>query len=264
MVVLYREPWGNTEWTRVEQTAITERCLKHGWDSLFFVKLDNSSTPPKWLPRTHVRLNFADFGIEQAVGAIKARVQELGGKITPVNAVTRAKLVQAEAEYLAERADLFRSLPWIRENVNPAVREICSEIERLCRRVAAEIGVNVTAAAGNSSCVMTDGKVSVAAGWVQPWSNVIDEKVHFAAREFRGRVLLPGQRGWYAFGKPQLLGETRFCPELSRVRELRWVEGEKPAALMTAAEVADRCVRLFLDLHARANRGEIDFSIDLD
>src|SRR5258708_29242853 len=145
VVVLYREPWGNTEWTRVEETAIKERCLKHGWDSLFFMTLDKAANLPNWLPRTHVRLSYEDFGLEQAVGAIKARVQELGGEIVPVNAKTRAKLVQAEAKYLAERKDCFGSFGWIKENVHPAVRELCSEVARLCRQLAAEIGVSMRA-----------------------------------------------------------------------------------------------------------------------
>src|SRR5664280_1260111 len=52
-VVLFREPWGQTPWTRIEETAITERCLEKGWDSLVFVQLDSTHTVPKWLPRTH-------------------------------------------------------------------------------------------------------------------------------------------------------------------------------------------------------------------
>ncbi len=38
-VVLFREPWGQTPWTRVEQTALTERCLEKGWEPLIFVQL---------------------------------------------------------------------------------------------------------------------------------------------------------------------------------------------------------------------------------
>jgi hypothetical protein len=56
-VVLYREPWGKTPWTRVEQTAIQERCLNHGWHSLFFMTLDKTSAIPIWLPQNHVRFN---------------------------------------------------------------------------------------------------------------------------------------------------------------------------------------------------------------
>jgi len=32
VVVLYREPWGKTPWTRVEETAIKDGCFEHGWD----------------------------------------------------------------------------------------------------------------------------------------------------------------------------------------------------------------------------------------
>ena len=38
-VVLYRAAWGETPWTRVEATAIQERCLAEGWRGLFFVAL---------------------------------------------------------------------------------------------------------------------------------------------------------------------------------------------------------------------------------
>ena len=33
-VVLHREGWGETPWTRVEETAIRDRCLADGWRHL--------------------------------------------------------------------------------------------------------------------------------------------------------------------------------------------------------------------------------------
>jgi hypothetical protein len=86
VVVLYREEWGKTPWTGVEQTAIQESCLKFGWDRLFFIVLNRSDILPVWLPQMRVRYNFADFGLEQAVGAIKARVQDQGGSNMPLTA----------------------------------------------------------------------------------------------------------------------------------------------------------------------------------
>jgi hypothetical protein len=96
VVVLYREPWGETPWTRVEQTAIKDSCLEYGWQQFFFLMLDKTSPPPKWLPHTHVRFNYADFGLEQAIGAIKARVKECGGVTTPLTALKRAELAKKE------------------------------------------------------------------------------------------------------------------------------------------------------------------------
>src|SRR5229473_3562707 len=45
-VVLFRKPWGETPWTRVEDSAISERCFKGGWSSLMFVQLDKTSPLP--------------------------------------------------------------------------------------------------------------------------------------------------------------------------------------------------------------------------
>jgi hypothetical protein len=70
-VVLFRKLWGETPWTRIEDGAISERCFKGGWSSLMFVELEKTDSLPKWLPGTHIRFNFADYGIDQLVGAIK-------------------------------------------------------------------------------------------------------------------------------------------------------------------------------------------------
>jgi TIR domain len=61
-VALYREPWGKTKWTRIEETAIKDRCLEIGWQSLQFVMLDKKKAHPKWLPNTHIRYNYEDYG----------------------------------------------------------------------------------------------------------------------------------------------------------------------------------------------------------
>jgi hypothetical protein len=104
VVVLYREPWGETPWTGVEALAIKDRCLKDRFQSLFFMTLDKTSALPAWLPLTHVRFSYADYGLDQAVGAIKARVQEAGGIIATPTAAKRAELSRLETEYVIERA----------------------------------------------------------------------------------------------------------------------------------------------------------------
>jgi hypothetical protein len=96
VVVLFRKPWGETPWTRVEQMAITDRCLERGWESLLFVVLDETATIPKWLPETHVRFNFQTYGMEQALRAIKFRVQQLGGLLRKPSSVSVAKRLKEE------------------------------------------------------------------------------------------------------------------------------------------------------------------------
>ena len=80
-VVLYRERYGKTPWTGVELMAIQDNCLKSQYRSLMFVQLDRKDPKPDWLPDTHIRCALGDFTTDQLVGAIKSKVQELGGVI---------------------------------------------------------------------------------------------------------------------------------------------------------------------------------------
>ena len=83
VVVLYRDLLGKTPWTRVEETAIGERCLKQRWPGLVFVNLDQTSKTPNWVPTTHGRFGMEASGMGGLAGVIKARVQEHGGEASP-------------------------------------------------------------------------------------------------------------------------------------------------------------------------------------
>ena len=85
----------------MRSSAIKDGCLKRGWNTLLFVQLDKTSKRPTWLPDTHVRFVFDDYGAERLIGAIKARVQELGGTIEKPDAISKAAHVKREAEFSA-------------------------------------------------------------------------------------------------------------------------------------------------------------------
>jgi len=108
-VVLYREGWGTTPFTRVEQQAITDRFLTDGWDFLLFVMLNDSDQPPKWLPKSEIRLSFQQYGLDQLLGAIKVRAQKLGSLVRSETTVDRAKRFEAESRARADREDLLRN-----------------------------------------------------------------------------------------------------------------------------------------------------------
>jgi hypothetical protein len=142
VVVLYRQPWGKTPWTGVEQIAIQEGCLNSGWQRLFFIVLDKTSAIPIWVPQNHVRFNYESFGLEQAVGAIKARVQECGGVIEPMTAIRRAALYEAEACYAEDRKQIS-SFEGMRI-VQGKVLEVISEIKRLCDQITEAGNAQIT------------------------------------------------------------------------------------------------------------------------
>jgi len=249
VVVLYREPWGKTPWTRVEEAAIQDGCLKRGWERLFFVMLDNGSPPP-WVPSAHVRFNYSDFGLEQAIGAIKARVQEAGGTIAPLTALKRAELSKQETQFLEEK-DQLRSASG-REVVQRETSKLFAAIERVCSQVNAGGNASIDITSESHQCHLRGRRVSLVVNLRLSHSGC-----ELTVREFDGRLPMPGERLYYPDGEPKVLCEIRFLPELNRAREYGWADQAQPLVFLPSEMLADKIVVRFIDLATRSERGEL-------
>jgi hypothetical protein len=255
MLVLYREGWGETPWTRVEETAIKESCLALGYRRLFFAFLDHTASYPTWLPDTYVRFNYAEYGLEQAVGAIKARVQELGGQNTPLTAARRAEMLNVEKRYLADKARMnsYEGL----KKIGDAVQRLFEEINRHCddlnKSNRAHIRCEYDLAENLSvrTCVITDDTASAMVVSNQRWNNLLDDS-GLSIRGFKSRVLLLSEMSnRMLFKKPEVAEEFLYLPELSIAREYGWKEEDKDDFLSSDA-LAEKCVILLLDLSSQA------------
>jgi len=83
VVILFREEWGTTSWTRIEETAIRNRAHNNGYDFTTFVQLDPNSKMPIWLPKNRIYYNYDRWGIKGLAPVIEARIQEAGGENKP-------------------------------------------------------------------------------------------------------------------------------------------------------------------------------------
>jgi hypothetical protein len=102
VVVLYREGWGQTKWTRVEETAIRTRGFNEGHEFALLVKLDRAS-PPVWLPPTRLYLGFERYGIDGVASSVESRVQSAGGSVKSDNAVDHALRLEREVSFTSKR-----------------------------------------------------------------------------------------------------------------------------------------------------------------
>jgi len=257
VVVLYRDPWGNTNWTRVEQAAITDRFLKEGWEWLLFVQLDKDSNLPNWLPQTHVRFALEQYSIDQLAGAVKFRVQQRGGKIEPPNALSHARRVQREAALIADQTAFFRDRRWIEENINRQVEWLMHRIADLSQEITRELGMTFVARSVDKRCVLRDNRVSMNIGWRQAFWNDVSKDAEIIAAEFNGPLYLPNERTM-TVTLPGELRRARFTPMLSLSREVCWNEAGKKAEPLSTEDLAHRILTLFLDLLNRADKGQID------
>jgi hypothetical protein len=130
IIVLFRSGWGETPWTRIEQQAVEERFLKEGPSFLFFVMLDRISQPPPWLPEYLIRFSMEDYGVDQAIGAIKFRLREMGANFRHETVIERAVRTEEIARFNEETYRLWRSTDGVREATRAALLLI-DEVEKI-------------------------------------------------------------------------------------------------------------------------------------
>lgn len=77
-VVLYRNNWGTTPFTRIEMDAIRNRAFDNGYDFTLFVVLDENPILPKWLPKNRIWWDFKKYGLNGLASVIEERVRQSG------------------------------------------------------------------------------------------------------------------------------------------------------------------------------------------
>ena len=107
VTVLYRAGWGETRWTRIEETAIRNRGHEHGYDFTVFVPLETPPKVPEWVPAARIWLDLKRFNLDRTAGAIEARVQDSGGQIHQETVGERAQRVERAIKF-EKRRDKFR------------------------------------------------------------------------------------------------------------------------------------------------------------
>jgi len=79
VIVLYQNKWGETSWTRIEETAIRNRAFEKGYEFVLFIPVSKNFTMPSWLPRTSIYFDYFRFGIEGLLSVLDSHIQRNGG-----------------------------------------------------------------------------------------------------------------------------------------------------------------------------------------
>jgi hypothetical protein len=257
VIVLYRDGWGETPWTRIEEGAIKDRFLKEGWDWLLFVMIDTTSKPPPWLPEIRVRLNLQKYGIEQAIGAIKARAEELGSKYHKEDAVETAKRLEREVLARANRKKLLESTEGV-EAAKKEAKNICSTISQLASEIKKSAkDLKLLEGSDDTSNVLTNERISVIALFRSRYLNTL-ENSFFIIREMNGRVLLPQERDKFMlFTQPKELSVYKFDPDITSDKGWCWRSQSDSKRYYSSEDIANYCIKIFLSLVNRADKGDI-------
>jgi hypothetical protein len=130
VAVLYRNGWGQTPWTRIEETAIRGRAYEEGYDFTLFIPLDQAPTVPRWLPKTQIWFNFERWGSAGAAAIIEQKAQERGGQVREESVLDRAARLGRAIEYENRRRTYLGSSEGV-QAAQVELTALCDEIESL-------------------------------------------------------------------------------------------------------------------------------------
>lgn len=259
-LVLYRPKWGNTPWTGVEEVAIKESCLANSFKNIFFFVIEPSSEIPSWLPETHVRFNFSDFTLEQAIGAIKARGQERGGHFKPMTPTRKVELLQIEEKYQRDRRQIssYEGIQKIYENVGVLFSEIAKQLEDVNASGHLNIEHQTRLHFGDMEqyCLLGTQRLGMSIIWFQRYANMLgDDDAALIVRELNEHAIVPP--GHMRLRPPDVLKEEKYDPDISRAREYVWSPKKHKGELLTSSALATKLVLQFLDLVERDRAGKV-------
>jgi hypothetical protein len=133
-VVLFRNNWGKTKWTRIEMTAIKNRAFDDGYDFTLFIPLEENAKLPKWLPRTQIWYNYNRWGIDSAASIIEYKIHQEGG-IEKVESISdKAARIDREIDFKKKKEAFLDSA----DGVQAAHREFAilfDEIEKIIKDI---------------------------------------------------------------------------------------------------------------------------------
>ena len=248
VVVLYRDGYASTKWTRIEESAITSRGLNLGWDSLFLISLDGAR--PKWLPASRLWYGIEQFGARFAAEVILARLHDLVQAGRPESLVEQARAVSRQ---IASRVDGDR---WrsSEDGVKAALEEL-TDLRMILQQqadaiseVSADLRMQFFEPEANVIGIRL-ARAKTTFGWINQYSNTIREA--------------------YLFVREQVLTEgPSFNREWEPVRELHmglwladgglrvWIAQEEPKRSFTTRELAEWHLKKLLDrVKARLEEG---------
>jgi hypothetical protein len=128
VVILYRDAWGTTPWTRIEKTAIRNRGYDEGYDFALLVPMDKPPTTPEWFQKNRIWIGLERYGVTGAAAVIEARIQELGGSPHQETLEERAARQARAVEFKAERQAALSSYAGVEafgqgiESLNAAIK----------------------------------------------------------------------------------------------------------------------------------------------
>jgi hypothetical protein len=240
VAILYRPEWGETPFTRVESTAISNRVLAEGYDFALFIMLEGTSAPP-WFPKNRIWTNIERFGVESAAAIIEERVKDRGGLVRSETAEEKAARLVRDTEADSRRTALL----WQQggELAKKDLARVFDAIQAITDQVDASLGLVFQKKA--RACLLSWKNHSVVVEWDCPTLNLVKEAELRVTLQMGLPFLTTLQAATWK--PPRVLRRVIYKYDVSLDGRGLWRENRQPDQGFPNEALADVCVKMLLD-----------------
>jgi hypothetical protein len=242
VVVLYRSRWGQTPWTRIEETAIRNRAFENGYDFVKFIPLDDNPSVPKWLPRAQIWLGLRRWGVAGTASVIEARVEELGGEVNEESALERASRFERSRRFKQQRQQFLKSESGVKA-ANTEFEKLTSVVEGLTKAIVESTSVVLKMKKERQQFVILGLRMGLSVEWRYRFLNTLDgSRLYVSLWNTH-----PPFPGIHHFDEPKLVDRKGFDFDLLPSGLYHWkAEGCVEQSFETEG-LADHIVRYYIE-----------------
>jgi hypothetical protein len=254
VAVLLRPEWGQTSWTRIEETAIKNRAYNQGYDFATFIVTAPRTPAPEWLPKTRIWYDLERFGLPGAAAVLVSRVQERGGVAVEETLADKAARLQRAQDFNQQRDAFQRSRDGL-DAAREAYRRVVGDLKGRTKLLDS-LGCRIQDVYGGITMLVGKGVVLTGNGVALTGQGIVltvEYKFHansletaFEATFYDG---IPRLSGLLVFDDPRTLKTWRFTFGLLGPGRTGWVgpDGKEHAT----EALAEFLLRHFMELQQR-------------
>jgi hypothetical protein len=236
VVLFFRNKWGATPYTAIEEKAIRTRISKEGTDRLLIISLDNPPVVPKYLSKAKIYNELVIAGIKGTVDFIEEQVKALGGGITeelPSNARIEIK---EEPKFEVESSKFLESVSGL-EIAAIELKKLFNALESEKNKIMESYkNISIDYKRDDYSCSLKFGEFSIRFYLQGDKSNLLsDSPIYF---EFHKQDDTSEEQS--------ILSIEEFHFEIKKVGVYGWIKGKDSASFFSSKQLAEDSLKLLL------------------
>ena len=246
VVVLFRNKWGTTPWTRIEEKAIRNRASNEGYNFLLFIPMDDPPTVPKYLPKSQIWDKLAQSGIKGAATVIEERVKLLADESRKKSPINNVRKINEEPQYEIERSKFLESVHGL-EIAELELQKLFSELNKLKRKIEKDtIGLPFNYQQDDKNCIIHCGEFSIRFYLPPAKINPILDFYLYIELQKHGP----------SSNEANILAIEEYHFEVKKVGEYGWMKEVGSKSFISSKKLAEKSIKLLLsqlDIEGESN-----------